>query len=142
MSDNLRGIDLSWDSEDSLTQMEIKDNGVELFLTKEELDVPIKTLIDLIRIEGDLIFKVDSYRDGGTLELTFADGLKMFIDNRIGTKTSGYTYPKHPSDCEPLPQQEVVKNYILSVLDSQPPIIQHNVNQTEHIKKLLKGGDR
>ena len=44
------------------------------------------------------VTEVGRYRDGGTVQYVNDGGLNFWYDNRIGTKTRGAIFDRHPSD--------------------------------------------
>ena len=44
------------------------------------------------------IIKIDFYYDGGTIDITFEDNSKLFIDYRIASNTTGQFYTVYPND--------------------------------------------
>lgn len=63
------------------------------------------------------IIKIDSYLDGGTIEITTDDGIYC-IDNRLFSKTNGSVFCNYPEDDDSniAPNQDELKVKIIDAL--------------------------
>jgi hypothetical protein len=72
------------------------------------------------------IVNIDSYRDGGTLEITTENGKTYWVDRRIRTKTLGQIYDAHPNKGILLPNQ------LDLIAEISEAIKEWNKNHLEH----------
>ena len=70
------------------------------------------------------IINIDGYYDGGTIEITFEDKSKLFIDYRIASNTRGQFYDVYPNDNE--------DNKILMDIENMGQLLKEIIRYYEH----------
>lgn len=70
------------------------------------------------------IIKIDFYYDGGTIDMSFEDSSKLFIDYRIASNTTGQFYNIYPNDNE--------KNKIPMSIENMGQLLKEIIRYYEH----------
>lgn len=81
------------------------------------------------------ISRIDSYKDGGTIQLTTSEGINYCIDWRLRTETKGKIYHGYPKkdNSNIIENQEEIKE---AILESMVRLDYHR--WSDRVKELLE----